>query len=37
MYYDSEVPVNNLYLAMLDRIGAPTDSLGDSDGKVELG
>ena len=30
--YPSETPVNNLWLAMLDRMGAPTESLGDSTG-----
>ena len=35
--YDKETPISNLYLAMLDRIGAPTESLGDSSGKLELG
>jgi hypothetical protein len=30
--YPKETPVNNLWLAMLDRIGAPTESLGDSTG-----
>ena len=31
--YDKRRPINNLYLAMLDRIDAPADSLGDSSGK----
>jgi hypothetical protein len=35
--YNKETPISNLYLAMLDRIDAPTDKLGDSDGKLELG
>jgi len=30
--YSRETPVNNLWLAMLDRMGAPTESLGDSTG-----
>jgi hypothetical protein len=30
-----ETPVNNLWLAMLDRMGVPTPSLGDSTGKLE--
>ncbi len=34
--YDQETPISNLYLAMLDRIDAPTDQLGDSDGKLDL-
>lgn len=28
-------PLNNLYLSMLDRMGAPTDSLGDSTGRLQ--
>jgi hypothetical protein len=28
-------PLNNLYLSMLDRIGAPTERFGDSTGKLE--
>ena len=35
--YKRETPMTNLYLAMLDRLGAPTDRFGDSDGKLELG
>ncbi len=30
--YPGETPLNNLWLAMLDRMGAPTDRLGDSTG-----
>jgi hypothetical protein len=30
--YPSETPVNNLWLSMLDRMGAPTETLGDSTG-----
>jgi len=30
--YPRETPVNNLWLAMLDRMGAPTESLGDGTG-----
>jgi hypothetical protein len=29
-------PVNNLWLSMLDRVGAPLDRLGDSTGRVAL-
>jgi hypothetical protein len=32
--YDRWTPLNNLYLSMLDRVGAPTDSLGDSTGRL---
>ena len=30
--YPKETPLNNLWLAMLDRMGAPTEQLGDSTG-----
>ncbi|MCA1685638.1 MAG: DUF1552 domain-containing protein [Planctomycetia bacterium] len=30
--YEKNTPLNNLYLSMLDRIGAPVDSLGESTG-----
>jgi hypothetical protein len=30
--YPSETPVNNLWLAMLDRMGAPPESFSDSTG-----
>jgi Protein of unknown function (DUF1552) len=33
--YPVETPVNNLWLAMLDRMGAPTESLGDSTGILQ--
>jgi len=33
--YPKGTPVNNLWLAMLDRMGAPTDRLGDSTGRLE--
>jgi hypothetical protein len=33
--YKKDTPLNNLYLAMLDRIGAPIDRLGDSTGPLE--
>jgi hypothetical protein len=32
---DKSTPLNNLYLAMLDRVGAPIDRLGDSTGRLE--
>ncbi|HTU26174.1 MAG TPA: DUF1552 domain-containing protein [Pirellulales bacterium] len=34
--YKQETPIANLYMAMLDRLGAPSDRFGDSDGKLEL-
>jgi hypothetical protein len=33
--YRSETPLNNLWLAMLDRFGCPSDRLGDSTGKLD--
>jgi hypothetical protein len=30
------VPLNNLWLSMLDRVGAPIDRLGDSTGRIAL-
>jgi hypothetical protein len=33
--YTQETPMNNLYLALLDRMGVPADSLGDSTGRIE--
>ncbi len=35
--FDKETPLNNLYVSMLDRMGAPAEKVGDSTGKlVEL-
>jgi hypothetical protein len=33
--YADETPITNLYMSMLDRMGVPVDSLGDSTGKLE--
>jgi hypothetical protein len=33
--YKKETPLTNLYLGMLDRVGVPTEKLGDSTGKLE--
>lgn len=33
--YPNETPLTNLYLSMLDRVGAPTKALGDSSGPLE--
>ncbi len=33
--YPRKTPLTNLYLSMLDRMGAPTDKLGDSTGRLE--
>jgi hypothetical protein len=32
--YPDETPMNNLHLSLLDRLGVPVDSLGDSNGKL---
>jgi hypothetical protein len=32
---EKETPLNNLFLSMLDRVGAPVDALGDSTGRVD--
>jgi hypothetical protein len=32
--YPRKTPLTNLYLSMLDRMGAPTDKLGDSTGRL---
>jgi hypothetical protein len=32
--YPAETPMNNLHLSLLDRMGVPIDSLGDSSGKL---
>jgi hypothetical protein len=34
LVYPTETPLNNLYMAMLDRIGAPVDFVGDSTGRL---
>jgi hypothetical protein len=34
---ERETPLNNLYLSMLDRVESPVESLGDSNGRLELG
>jgi hypothetical protein len=33
--FPKETPLTNLFVSMLDRIGAPTDSFGDSTGRLE--
>ena len=33
--YPKETPLNNLFISMADRMGAPMDSLGDSKGPLE--
>ena len=33
--YEKDTPLNNLFLAMLDRVGVPADTLGDSTGRLE--
>jgi hypothetical protein len=34
LQYPHDTPMSNLYLTMLDKLGVPMDSLGDSTGKV---
>jgi len=34
--YEKGTPLTNLYLSMLDRVGAPTEKLGDSTGRLDL-
>lgn len=34
LVYSNDTPLNNLYLSMLDRLGAPVDSFGDSTGRL---
>jgi hypothetical protein len=33
--YEKETPLTNLYVSMLDRMGVPTASFGDSTGPLE--
>ena len=33
--YPRETPLTNLYLSMLDRVGVPIDSFGDSTGRLQ--
>ena len=33
--YAKETPMANLYVSMLDRLGAPVERFGDSTGKLE--
>lgn len=35
LQYPKNTPLNNLYLNLLDRMGVPTDSLGDSNGRLD--
>ncbi len=32
--FDGDVPLTNLYLSMLDRVGVRADRVGDSDGRL---
>jgi hypothetical protein len=32
--YEKETPMTNLFVSMLDRLGAPTERVGDSTGKL---
>ena len=33
--YPNETPLSNLYLSLLDRVGVPTESFGDSTGRLD--
>ena len=33
--YATDTPMANLYLSMLDRLGASTDEMGDSTGRLD--
>ncbi len=33
--YDTQTPMNNLYLTLMDGMGVPTETLGDSTGKLD--
>jgi len=35
VHYKKNTPLTNLYLSMLDRVGAPVDQLGDSTGPLQ--
>lgn len=35
LVYDQEIPMNNLFLSMLDRMGAKYDKIGDSSGRLK--
>lgn len=35
LVYPKDTPLNNLFLSMLDRLGAPVDQLGDSTGRLD--
>ena len=34
MQFSANTPMNNLFVSMLDRMGVPIESLGDSNGKL---
>jgi hypothetical protein len=34
--FPKDTPMNNLHLAMLEKVGVPVEKLGDSTGKLEL-
>ena len=33
--YADETPITNLYMSMLDKMGVPVETIGDSTGKLE--
>ena len=34
--YPAETPLANLHLTLLDKLGVPVESIGDSSGKLDL-
>ena len=36
LHYDEETPLANLFISLLERMGAPVDSMGDSTGSLPL-
>jgi hypothetical protein len=34
--YAEETPITNLYMSMLEKMGIPVESIGDSTGKLDL-
>jgi hypothetical protein len=33
--YADETPITNLYMSMLDKMGVPVESIGDSTGRLD--
>ena len=34
--FPKDTPMNNLHLAMLEKVGVPVEKLGDSNGRIDL-